>query len=84
MFMGLVAPPIKEENFDGKILLKQVSKSIKTNRVSYNQQFSDNYHVNYLIQKGEWRDHIMDDDVTLQEIQLLGLKGLNIEEAVSQ
>jgi hypothetical protein len=26
MFMGIITPPIKEENFDGKILLKQVSK----------------------------------------------------------
>jgi hypothetical protein len=51
------------------MLLKRVSKSFKTNRVSYNQQFSDNYHIYHLIQKGEWRDHIMDDDVTLQEIQ---------------
>jgi hypothetical protein len=69
MYMGIVGPPDTKENFDGKILIKRVSNTVKTGRKSYNQNFSDNYHVNHLLKSGEWRHHVMDDDVTLQELQ---------------
>ena len=55
MFMGIVAPPNEEMLFDGKIMMKRVSKNVESKALSYNQQFSSDYHVNQLLKQGEWR-----------------------------
>jgi hypothetical protein len=49
MCMGIVEPPDIKENFNGSILMKRVSNTVKTGRKPYNQFFSDNYHFNHLI-----------------------------------
>jgi hypothetical protein len=56
MFMGVVAPPHPEHDFDGKIFLKRVSKDEYCKKTSYQQNFSDNYHVNQLLRDGEWME----------------------------
>ena len=56
MFMGIVAPPSFEHNFDGKIMLKRVSRQTKTKKLTHHQHFSVNYHVNQLIKDGEWKE----------------------------
>ena len=40
MFMGVVARPVANKNFDGKILLERVSKEEVLQRRSTNQNFS--------------------------------------------
>ena len=37
MFMGIVAPPNPEKNFDGKIFIKRVSKTVTSKKLSYHQ-----------------------------------------------
>ena len=55
MYMGIVAPPDPEMLFDGKIMMKRVSKTVLTKQLCYNQKFSENYHINQLIKSGEWK-----------------------------
>ena len=53
MFMGMVSQPYPEYDFDGKIMLKRVSKRVQMKK-SYNQRFSDSFHVNEMIKNGDW------------------------------
>lgn len=55
MYMGIVAPPVPEHDFDGKIMIKRVSKKQKTNKVSHNQRFHDCYIINNDLKNGEWK-----------------------------
>ena len=56
MYMGIVAPPDPEMLFDGKIMMKRVSKKVLSKALTYNQKISTNYHINQLINKsGEWK-----------------------------
>ena len=48
MFLAVISRAFTDWNTDGKIFLKRVSKYDFTNQKSYNQQFSDDYHVNHL------------------------------------
>ena len=41
MYLGIVAPPDKKEQFDGKIMLKHVSEYEKVKQLSHTQQFVD-------------------------------------------
>ena len=55
MFMGVVACPHPEHNFNGKILLKRVSKKVKSKQNQFYKNISDNFEINKSIHK-EWRD----------------------------
>ena len=44
-----------EHDFDGKIMIKRVSKQIKSKTATHHQIFSVNYHINQLIKDGEWK-----------------------------
>ena len=56
MFMGIVAPPNRLHGFDGKIMMKRVSRQKKSKTTTYHQRFSVNYHLNQLIKQGEWKE----------------------------
>ena len=50
MFLGIVAPPDKKRNFDGKIMLKRVSKFKRQEKNSHSsKQFSDDFRLTELI-----------------------------------
>ena len=68
MYLGVVAPPNTEKNFDGKIFLKRVSKNNVTKRVSYNQHFHDNFLINHEIKNGAWKDLCYVCDITIDEL----------------
>jgi len=55
MFMGVVARPRPEHNFDGTIMLKRVSKTQTVTRATSHHRFSDDIMVNYQIKTGDWR-----------------------------
>ena len=54
--MGIVAPPDLLHEFDGKIMMKRVSRQKETMKTTHHQRFSINYHVNQLIKDGEWKE----------------------------
>ena len=56
MFMGIIAPPDLQHDFDGKIMLKRVSRQTESKQVTHHQRFSVNYHINQLIKDGEWKE----------------------------
>ena len=56
MFLGVVAPPDVENEFDGKIMIERVSKQKETRYNQHHQSFHDEYMVNNSLKKGEWRD----------------------------
>lgn len=56
MYMGVVANPIPEKEFDGKIFLKRVSKFVKYKQMSHNQNFTHDASANGLLKDGDWLD----------------------------
>ena len=56
MFMGVVGRPINEKNFDGKIHLERVSKTVEVTKLTAHQNFCDDVVVNCQIKQGGWRD----------------------------
>ena len=54
MYLGVVANPQEEHNFDGRVYLKRVSNQVTATRRSTNQRFSDDVDVNTALMKGEW------------------------------
>jgi len=55
MYMGVVARPRPDKNFDGKILLLRVSKEKVLKQAASNQRFADNIHLNNSLREGDWR-----------------------------
>ena len=67
--MGVIAMPIPEHDFTGKIMIKRVSEPTKYKQKSHNQAFSDHAAVNMMLRNGEWRALVTDDDTTLGELK---------------
>jgi hypothetical protein len=73
MYMGIVAPPDLDMLFDGKIMMKRVSKQVLSKACSYNTKFSQNYHINQLIKSGEWKTTcFMDSMLPWQLFEAIG------------
>ena len=53
MFLGVVAAPNEDHNFDGRIMMKRISKRRKTTRASRNKNFSVDVMVNEILKDGE-------------------------------
>ena len=66
MFMGIVAPPNIEKNFDGKIYMKRVCNQVKQKATSYNQIFHETYEINNMLKDGVWRE-FYDKGMTFKE-----------------
>jgi hypothetical protein len=68
MYQGIVARPSPAHNFNGRIMLKRVSKPAKTKKTSYNTRFDDSYHITHLLKRNEWRyTCTIDTTTTVQE-----------------
>ncbi len=74
MFIGAVANPVPERNFDGKIYLERISKTQKYKRMTCNQNFTYNAPKNVLLKEGDWIKHVKED------MTLLGLRSALQEE----
>ena len=55
MFMGVVANPVPERDFDGKIFLRRISKEEKYKKKSHHQNFTDDASLNSILKNGEWK-----------------------------
>ena len=62
MYLGVVAPPNDEHEFDGQIFLKRVSKKEGYKRVTYHQNFCDSGWVNDDLKNGSWRELVTTND----------------------
>ena len=61
MYMSVVSKPTP--TCDGKIFCRRVSETKTTNRVSYNQYFSDDFLTNHMVKSEEWKSLVETEDV---------------------
>ena len=59
MFMGIVGPLNLEHGFDGKIMMKRVSRQKESKITTHHQRFSMSYIINQLIKDGEWKENCL-------------------------
>ena len=88
MFMGVIAPPCPEHNFDGKICIKQISREETTKQKSHNQHFSYSYIINNEIKNGEWKNTCFQMGYTPTLLfdtigEVYGLKGAVVDQLVA-
>ena len=55
MFMGVVARPRPDKNFDGRIFLERVSKNTTIGKLTAHTNFSDDVLINQQLKSGEWK-----------------------------
>ena len=67
MFMGVIANPIKEQNFNGKIFFERISKQETIKQVRCHKNFSHDVHVNEELSRGGWR-LLLTDIQSVEEI----------------
>ncbi len=75
MYLGVVARPRKDKGFDGRVLMKRVSRLKKYKRSTRNKQFHDDELTNRLIVSGAWKDLYRDlqdvhEDMTVADLFL--------------
>ena len=68
--MGVVANPVPEHNFDGKIFLKRIAKKEKYKQKSHHQNFTDDASLNGILKNGEWKQLVVEGD----EVRLMHLR----------
>ena len=68
MFLGVVARPVKHRNFDGKILLERIAKDKVITTATSHTNFTDDALCNKEIKNGSWRDHIIFENSTADDI----------------
>ena len=61
MHLGVVANAIPEKDFDGKILLKRVSRTVHYKQMSHNQHFTDCATSNGLLKRANWHSVYVND-----------------------
>ena len=62
MSIGIVANPVPEHDFDGKIFLRRISKKDKYKKKSHPQNFTANASLNGLLKDGERKQLVVNED----------------------
>jgi len=71
MFMGVVAQPVPEHNFNGKIMLQRISQKKELKRGGFSTVFSDDFFENHRI-NNSWKNVAgVDETKTPEELQHL-------------
>ena len=65
MFIGVIAEPDENQQFDGKILIERVSKERELTRTTYRNNFHHDRHINDALKSGEWKELYPDDPTIL-------------------
>ena len=68
MYLGIVAKPIPERKFDGKIFLDRVARITEYKKITCNQQFTNDGTVNAILRDGDWHK-LLADDMTLVDLR---------------
>jgi hypothetical protein len=85
MFMGVVFPPNPENNFDGKITIKHVSRSRQLLRDTYHTtKFHCDHHVNQLLISGDWRRVYDNEMYTVNEIIMLIVNYYELDDDITE
>jgi hypothetical protein len=85
MFMGVVFPPNPEQNFDGKVTIKRVSRTRQLLRDTYRcTKFHNDHHINQLLISGDWRQVYDDETYTANEILALIVVYYELDKDVAQ
>ncbi len=84
MFMGVLTSPIPEQNFNGLLALKRLSRQEILRRGTYQYRFHIDHHVNWLIVEGGWRSLHDDDTYRFSELSQLITEHYELEEDISQ
>jgi len=82
MYMGVVARPRPEHNFDGKILLLRVSERRQLKQATANERFVDDALLNAMLKEGEWRK-LYSDDMTISELRAVVCDTYQLEDAIA-
>eukprot|EP00985_Skeletonema_marinoi_P025375 scaffold18595_cov141-Skeletonema_marinoi.AAC.1 len=83
MFLGAVAKPIPERNFDGKIYLERISKTETYKKMTTNQNFSHHAPTNELLKKGDWCKHAS-EGMTLQTLRSTLQEKYDLESSIAE
>ena len=71
MFLGVVACPNDERDFDGRVFLKRISERKPAAKTSRNKRFSIDVMVNEDIIKGGWKRLIVDGMTSSELLQAI-------------
>jgi len=82
MHMGIVANPVPEHNFDGKIALTHVSKTRKCKRSQHIQIFSDDNDINDSAKEGWW--NIAAGDMAAAQILVTLVEHFDLDDGVTE
>jgi hypothetical protein len=83
MFLGVVANPQPEKNFDGRVLLECVSRQKIVGRATRNKRFTEDVLANEAISTGQWHD-LVHNDMTCQEALELISTNYDLDEYVAE
>ncbi len=87
MYLGVVAAPRPDHNFDGRVFLKRVSKRKKLARGCRNSRFSVNVLINQSITDGEvWRNIMREENhnILTAELQNQIVEMYDLDEFVAE
>ena len=82
MYLGVIANAIPEKDFDGKILLKRVSRTVRCKQMSHNQHFTDCATSNGLLKRANWHS-VYVGDMALADLKLSLSQQYNLEDSVT-
>jgi hypothetical protein len=68
MFMGVITQPNEEQNSNGLVSLRRLSRQEILQRETYRYRFHLDHHVNQLIVDGQWRNLHDDKTYTMDEL----------------
>ena len=81
MFLAVVAAPILEHGFDGKIFVDRVSSWKPYEKSTCNQRFTDDAQLNGQLRGGQWLELLV-DDMTLEEFKEAMTLNYFLDEAI--
>ena len=71
MYFGIVAAPVEDRNFDGRVYLKRVSRRKKLTRATRNSRFSVNVLINQAMVEGTvWRTIIEEENYNISTAEV--------------
>jgi hypothetical protein len=65
MFIGVIAEPDENQQFDGKILIERVSNERELTRTTSRNKFHHDRHINDALKPGEWKELYPDNPTIL-------------------
>jgi hypothetical protein len=88
--MGVVANPVPQHGFDGKVLLKQVSETVTASKVTYLKLISDDYtknakiHCTWCSLVAASNGAMFQHDLTVKNVIDLIVETWNLDDVVPQ